>query len=101
MDSGVCCFSVVQKFGEAKVQNLRLPGRRYHYIARLDIAMNDCPAVSDGQSVSHLHANQEGSFQFERTTTDQLSNILSFDVLHRNEVDAVKLIEIKNSADVR
>src|SRR6185369_2748958 len=100
MNSGVCGFSVIQEFGEAKVQNLCLPARRDHYVSRLDIAMNDSPAVRDGQSISYLHANQERGFQFQRTTTHQLSNILSFDVLHRNEVNAIKLVEIKNRADV-
>ena len=44
--------------------------------------------------------DEYGRFQIEWPTGDELSHILSLDVLHGNEVHAVHFIEIKDCADV-
>ena len=62
--------------------------------------MNDAAVVCGGESVSDLQTDQQCSFQFERTTGNELAHVLAFNELHRDEVNTVNFVEIVNGADV-
>jgi hypothetical protein len=63
--------------------------------------MDYAATVRGSECVGNLQPDEYGSFQIEWATGDELSHILSLDVLHGNEVHTVHFIEIKDCADVR
>jgi hypothetical protein len=62
--------------------------------------MNDAACVSYGQCVSHLQSDQQGALQLQRAPANQLPDVLSFDVLHGDEVHAVDDVHVIDSANV-
>src|SRR6185503_5051291 len=62
--------------------------------------MNDATAVRGGECIGDLQPDQQRRLQLEWTTGHKLSNVLSFDVLHRDEMNAVDFVEIEDGADV-
>ena len=57
--------------------------------------------MCSGKCVGSLQRDRQSAFEGERATINELPDVLPFDVLHRDEVDAVDLVEIENRADVR
>src|SRR6185295_19082613 len=62
--------------------------------------MNDATAVRGSEGLGNLQTDQQSGFQLEWTARDELSHVLAFDKLHRNEVNTVDFIEIEDRADV-
>src|SRR5689334_15720951 len=62
--------------------------------------MNDAAAVRGGECVGDLQTDQKRGLQLERTTRDELANVLAFDELHRDEMNSVDFVEIEDRADV-
>ena len=91
----------IQKFRQAKVENLRLTCGRHHHVAGLDVAMNDAARVRSSQRVGDLDSNRKRAAQIQGPARDKLTHVLPVDELHRNEVNPLNIVEIKNRADVR
>src|SRR6185436_17289497 len=62
--------------------------------------MNDAAAVCGCESLGDLQTDQQSSFEFKWTSSDELAHVLALHELHRDEVNAVDLIEIVDGADV-
>ena len=100
MNSAWAGAFAIQKFRQAKVENLRLTRRRHHHVAGLDVAMNDAARVRRSQRVGDLDRDRKRAAQIQRPARDKLAHVLPVDELHRNKVDAADIVEIKNRADV-
>ena len=100
MEAAGCCFSLIEKFGQSKIQNLHLAMFRHHHVAGLYISMNDAARMRCGQRIRDLNCDPQCALQLERPTIDQLAHITTFDVLHGDIVHAISFIQIKNRADV-
>ena len=92
---------VVKQLCQTKVENLYLARSRDHYVAGLDVAMDDSARVRRSQRVGHLDRDRQSAAQIEWPAADQLPHVFPFDKLHCNEVDSSDLVEIENGADVR
>ena len=57
-------------------------------------------AVSGSKRVGGLKRDRQCAFQRQWTSIDQLAHVTTLDVLHRDEVNAVDLVEIEDRADV-
>src|SRR4029079_16157940 len=62
--------------------------------------MDDAAVVRGGECIGDLYADQQRRLQFEWTAGDELTNVLAFDELHRDEVSAVDFVEIEDGSDV-
>src|SRR5688572_8328235 len=100
MNSGRACSVFVEQFCQTKIQHLDLAGRRDHHIAGFDVAMNDAASVCGSECLCCLQRDGQSTFERQRAAVYELPHILPFNELHRDEMDAVDLIEIKNGADV-
>src|SRR6267143_1462075 len=100
MNSGSPCRIVVKKFGQTKIEDLRLPLGIYHHIAGLDVAMNDSLRMRYGERVGNLDSNGERALELQRFSVYQLPHVAAGNVLHRDEVDIVNDVQIENSAYV-
>src|SRR6185503_15479085 len=56
--------------------------------------------MCSSKCVRSLQRDRQRAFEGERAAIDELPDVLPFDVLHRDEVDAVDLVEIEDRADV-
>src|SRR3982751_3508987 len=93
-----CIF--IEQLSQTKIQHLRLATIGDHDVSSFDVSMNDAAIVCSSKRVSHLNRNRKCALQLEWPPIHKFTNVLAFDVLHRNEVNAVNLIQIKNRADV-
>src|SRR6266404_9337089 len=94
-------FAFVEQFSQTKVQNLCLACVGNHYVAGLDVAVNDAARVRRNERLSHLNRDPQSTLQFQWPPVHQLAHVPSFDVLHRDKVQAVGLVHIEDGADVR
>ena len=62
--------------------------------------MNDAATVRGRECIRDLQSDQQARLQLERASRDKLSHVLSFNKLHRNEVNAINFIEIVDRANV-
>src|ERR1700687_2675589 len=88
----------IHELRQTKVEDLRLTRGRDHHVAGFDVAMDDSAGVRGGQRVGDLNCDWKRAAQIEWPTVNQLAHVLSIDELHRDEVDAVDIVEIKNRA---
>jgi hypothetical protein len=94
--------ALVQKFGEAEVQDLREPRVRHHHVAGLYVAVDDALRVRGRERVGDLVGDGERAFEREGAAVDELAHVAPLDVLHRDEVDSVvRLVQAVDGADVR
>src|SRR5918993_5580893 len=91
---------VVQQFRQTKVEYLRLAFVVDHYIAGLDVAMDDSLRVGHCQRVRNLNRDRQSALELQRLSINQLPHIATGNVLHRNKVDTVDFVEIEDGADV-
>src|SRR6266705_6826954 len=63
--------------------------------------MNNPARVGRRQRLGYLNGNSQGTLQFKRPPIDELTHIAPFNVLHRDEMQAIRLVEIEYGADVR
>ncbi len=92
---------VVQQLRQAKVEHLSLPVVGNHHVAGFDVAVDDAACVGGGEGVRNLQGDGERGAQLKRLAVHQFAHVPPFDVLHGDEVDAVRFAEIEDGANVR
>src|SRR6185369_10170711 len=100
MNAGSTSGVVVEKFGKTKIEHLRLALTRHHNVPGLDVAMDYSLGMGNGQCVRNLNSNRQGALKLQRFAVYQLPHVAAGNVLHRDEVDAVDDVEVKNRTDV-
>src|SRR2546430_15740778 len=63
--------------------------------------MNDAARVRRTERVGNLNPNAQRAVQLQRPSIAKLPHVLAFDELHGDEVQALRLVHIEDSADVR
>ena len=86
---------------EAEVQHLDLALRRHDRVRGLDVPVNDAPRVGLLEGGGHLRPDLDDPVHVERAARHELAQVLSLDVLHRDEVRAVLLAHVVHVGDVR
>ena len=88
--------------GEAEVQDLHLPARVHEDVRRFDVAVHDAPGMRRLEGVGDLDAHGEQVLQVERRASrHHLSERLSFEELHDDEVLPLMLLDGEDRADAR
>src|SRR5689334_6131387 len=93
------CF-FVEQFRESEVEHFDLSARRDHYVTGFNVAMNDAAGMCSAERIRNLQRDRQSTFERQRTTIHELPHVLPFNVLHRDEVNAVDLVEVEDGADV-
>src|SRR5438105_4791860 len=57
--------------------------------------------MSKSQSVRDLDRDRECALYFQRPSGDQLANVLTLDVLHRDVKNAICIVKVIDRADIR
>ena len=63
--------------------------------------MNDAARVCRRQRIGDLHSYQKSAAQLQRPTSNQLPDVASFDVLHRDEMQPIGLVQIEDGTNIR
>src|SRR5882672_3132712 len=63
--------------------------------------MNDAARVRRRQGVGNLNPDPQSALQLQRPSIAKLADVLAFDELHGDEVQALRLVHIEDGADVR
>src|SRR4029077_16019118 len=88
------------QFGQAEVQNLRVPARRKKDIGRLDVSVDDALPMGNIESFRHFAPNSQQLFEFQRAACDGVFQRLSFQKFHDDEALAFVLVNLINGAGV-
>ena len=100
MNSAGRRFLFIQQFRQTEIQNLHLPVVGYHHVARLNVAMNDAARVRRREGVGNLNPDPQSAVQLQRPAIAKLAYVFAFNVLHRDEVQALRLVHIEDRANV-
>jgi len=79
----------------------RYLGAGHHHIARLKVPVDNARRVSFGQSICNLHGVIQSFVQLQTLAADQLIEGLALDVLHGDEIDAIRLVNVVDRDYVR
>ena len=93
-------FGMLRQLRQPEIQQLALPAPRHKNIRRLDVAMNNAPAVRRIEGIGDLNADPEQGLLIHRPSANAVFQRLTIEKLHRNERMAVMLIDLVNGADV-
>ena len=91
----------VEQLRQSEIQHLGLATRGDHHVAGFDVAMNNSACMRCHERICDLNRDREGALKLQRPPAHQFTNVAALDVLHRDEVNAVDFVQIKNRADVR
>ena len=87
------------ELGQAEVEDLDTPTFADHDVGGLQVAMDDSLLVGSGQGVGERHGDVEEPTGEETAFGDEEVEGLSLDELHRQEVDAVRLLDREHADD--
>ncbi len=87
--------------GEAEVQHLHAAVVRHHHVAGFEVPMDDPLLVCGRNSIGKRYRNVEELVECEAFLRKKLRQGLSLHQLHRDEVDAVGLLDGVDSNNVR
>ena len=94
-----------QVASEAEVEELELPRRRHHQIARLDVTVDDAGAVRGAERVGHLDREIERARDGQRAALEADVERLAVDELHGEQVDLAiggrHAVDVEDGDDVR
>src|SRR5215472_7156557 len=82
-----------RSFGQAEIENLRLPSMGYEDIRGLDVAMDDSLCMSRIQGVGNLDAQSKHGADGRRLAIDPVPKRLTCYELHRDEGSAITLVD--------
>src|SRR5436309_2428344 len=63
--------------------------------------MNDAARVRRRERFGNLDPNPQSAVQLQRPAVTKLADVLTFDELHGDEMQALRFVHIKDGADVR
>ncbi len=63
--------------------------------------MDDPARMRRIQRVGDLNGNRESAAQIQGPSADQFADVLPLDILHRDKVNALDVVQIENGADIR
>ncbi len=90
-----------QRHGEAKIENLHMIAVSHEDVGWLDIAVHDAPGVRSVERVGNLDPELDHPVACHRPAADHSREHLALEQLHHNEVTALVLRNLVDSADVR
>src|SRR5882724_2994107 len=63
--------------------------------------MNDAARVRRRQGVGNLNPDPQSALQLQRPSIAKLADVLAFNELHGDEVQALRLVQVEDGTDVR
>ncbi len=90
-----------QRHGEAKIENLHVIAVGHEDVGWLDIAVDDAPGVCSVERIGNLDPDLDHPVAWHRPAADHSRKHLALEQLHHNEVTALVLRNLVDSADVR
>ena len=91
---------MLQLFGQAEVENLRVTPRGDENIRRLDIAMDDSSGVRGIEGIGDFNAQFEQGLKLKRLAADAMLQRRAVKILHGNEVAAFVISDFVDGADI-
>ena len=92
---------VLDELGEPEVEDLGVPGRRHHDVARLQVAVDDPLGMGLGEPFGDLPAEADGLRQVEAAVADPLEEGRALDQLHDDPVPGLGLDDVVDVDDGR
>ena len=92
---------MLQLFGQAEIENLRVAASGDEDIRGLDIAMDDSSGVSGIERVGDFDAQFEQRLELERLATDAVLQSCAIEIFHGDEVAAFVAADFVDRADIR
>src|SRR5688500_11933004 len=92
---------VVERTGDAEVDEVSEVGPGDQDVGRLDVAVQDAMAVGVGESLGYLCDQGDGAAGIQPTSSDDLVEACAVDETHVDVEPAVTLAEVVNRNDVR
>jgi hypothetical protein len=89
------------RLGQTEVEHLDLALFRQLDVRRLQVAVDDTGLVGGGEAFGDLGGDAERFGDRQRAAGDALRQVLAADQLHRDEADAVGLVQAVDGGDVR